>query len=111
MKLPATSLVESLTASIIFLIAFMTGMTCLVNLSMKKYCLDDFVIIEKEIDLCIKKADKHDENLQTYYYNWGRIVYAKTQDNPVNGISEITITAYLNRQTPIIYKYWKDENF
>lgn len=75
--LPATSLLETIVSSVIFMIIFIIAMHSMTNLLVYENRQPDWLIIENDMKKCRRMIEKEgiDENRREHYYpfSWGRI--------------------------------------
>lgn len=77
LNFPATSLVETIVSSIIFMIIFIIAMDALTNLLVYDQKNPNYIIVENDLKKCRRTIEKEgiDENMKEHYYSykWGKI--------------------------------------
>ena len=85
-KLPATSLLETIVSSIIFMILFIIAMHSLTNLLVYENRQPNYVIVENDLKKCrqlIERDGIEDNTIELYYsYPWGKV---KVSVSPYKG--------------------------
>lgn len=100
MKLKATSLLEAIVASVVFLIVFGMAMTSAVNL--RKLGTPDWARIERDFNEFRKQ---NPENGEQYEYDWGRIEATCSDYHDVPGLLDVQITIRLKDGRKTVYRY------
>lgn len=76
-KLPATTLLETIVSSVIFMIIFIIAMHSMTNLIVYENRQPNYLIIENDLKKCRRTIEKEgiDENLKELYYSfpWGKV--------------------------------------
>ena len=85
-KLPATSLLETIVSSVIFMIIFIIAMHSMTTLLVYENRQPNYLIVEKDLKKCRRMIEKNgiDEDIETQYYSfpWGRV---KVSVSPYKG--------------------------
>lgn len=85
-KLPATSLLETIVSSVIFMIIFIIAMHSMTNLLVYENKQPNYLIIENDLRKCRQMIEKEgvDENIkeQNYSFPWGKV---KVSVSPYKG--------------------------
>lgn len=105
MKLKATSLVETIVASVVFLIVFGMAMTSAVNL--RKLGTPDWARIERDFNEFRKQVPV---NGQAYEYDWGQIEASCSDYHEVPGLLDIQATIRLKDGRKTAYRYLSKNN-
>lgn len=100
MRVKATSLVETLVTSVVFLIVFGMAMDTAVNL--RKLKVPDWAMIERDFNAYRKLAP---EDEQTYVYEWGKIYTSCSGYHSVPGLADVQVTIILRDGRKTVYRY------
>ena len=101
-RLRASTLVETLVASVVFLIVFGMAMTSAVNL--RKMQTPDWARIERDFNEFRKQIP---ENGEPYEYEWGRIEATCSDYHDVPGLLYVQSTIQLKDGRRTGYRYLK----
>lgn len=99
-RLRASTLVETLVASVVFLIVFGMAMTSAVNL--RKMQTPDWARIERDFNDFRKQVP---ENGEQYDYEWGRIEAICSDYHEVPGLLYVQATIRLKDGRRMAYQY------
>ena len=95
-KLPGSTLVETITASVIFMIVFVMAMDALTGIMTHNTKDFDYIVIENAISKLRREIILNTENIRpgssSYEYKWGEIRIDISDYND-NGISLVNIDA------------------
>ena len=72
-KKHGSTLIEALTASVIFMIVFTLSMDILTNLSILEITSGNYVMIENDLNKCKLKIEANSDTNKVYFYKWGKI--------------------------------------
>ena len=100
MRVKATSLVETLVASVVFLIVF--GMAMSAAVSLRKLCAPNWAQIERDFNEFRKQAPE-DGVIQEY--DWGAIETACSDYHEVSGLIDVQVTLILRDGRKTVYRY------
>lgn len=99
-RLRASTLVETLVASVVFLIVFGMAMTSAVNL--RKMQTPDWARIERDFNEFRKQVPINGE---PYEYEWGRIEAVCSEYHDVPGLLDVQVTLRLKDGRKTVYRY------
>ena len=99
-RLRASTLVETLVASVVFLIVFGMAMTSAVNL--RKMQTPDWARIERDFNEFRKRIP---ENGEPYKYEWGRIEANCSDYQEVSGLIDVQVTLILRDGRKTVYRF------
>lgn len=100
MILKATSLLETIVASVVFLIVFGMAMSSVIHLQKMK--APDWASIEEDFNEFVRRVP---ENGKAYEYEWGQIETACDEYRDVPGLLHIHATIRLKDGRKTIYRY------
>ncbi|GEM_PF-1107211 len=107
LNLSATSLVETIVSSIIFMIVFIIAMDALTNLLVYDQKNPNYIIVENDLKKCRRTIEKEgfDENIneKRYPYEWGEI---KVSVSPYkDNVLLINMTSHVDKGQSIGYYF------
>lgn len=105
MKLPATSLVEALVASVIFMTIFMIAMDSLVNLTTAGIGYPGPVIIESEAGYCTEKFLRGNDTERIFNYRWGKVRCTRKPFPAISDIIQIDVTISIKGRKDMTYSH------
>ena len=106
-RLKATSLLETIVASIVFLIVFGMAMTSAVNL--RRLGTPDWTRIERDFNAIRQRSPENDK---LYEYDWGRIETSCRDYHEISGLVDVQATISLKDGRRFAYRYlYCDEEY
>lgn len=100
MRLKATSLLETVVASVIFLIVF--GMAMRAAVDLRKLGTPDWAQIERDFNEFRKRVPEDGEVLE---YEWGKIETQCRGYHDVPGLVDVQVTLHLKDGRRTVYRY------
>ncbi len=104
MRITASTLVETLVASVIFLMVFMISMMTLTKLSFFRLNID-FVRIEQDMFESVSRLESSDLSELTCQYSWGYVQVSVNESERWCGVNEVDIIAQLKNGYKTRYIY------
>lgn len=102
-KLPATSLIEALVASVIFMTIFMIAMVSLVSLTTAGIGFPGPVIIESEACICTEKFIRGNDTEHIFNYRWGEVRCTRKPFSNIPDIIQIDVTISIKGRKDMTY--------
>lgn len=107
----ASTLIEVLVASVIFLLLFAISMQTLGKITTKSSVAIEIMEAENKIAMLYRQSRGADIGTSTTKeYEWGQITAATTRYKDYSDITQLTITAYINRRATKIVRCYIIEN-
>ena len=103
MKLPGSTLLETLVATILFLLIFSISIEALVRIN--KIRNADWVSMEREFNRSRESALPGRDTTLTY--PWGEMKWNVDSDDELTELKMYTVTAYMKNGQTTVYHYFK----
>ncbi len=103
MKLPGSSLLETLVATILFLLIFSISIEALVRIN--KIRNADWVSMEREFNRSRESALPGRDTTLTY--PWGEMKWNVDSDDELTELKMYTVTAYMKNGQTTVYHFFK----
>ena len=107
MKLKATSLLETVVSSLIFLIVFGVAMGAASHINRISH--PDWAEMEKDFNAYRDSIRTVDAGRYEYGCSWGKLLFETVKKEEPEGLAEISMTATMRGGQKIVYQYFEDE--
>ena len=104
MKLTASSLLETLVATVLFLLIFSIAIEALVRINKMRNA--DWVSAERELNQ--RKESTLPVEDTTLIYPWGTMKWDVASDDELTELKVYTVTAYMKNGQTAVYNFLKD---
>ena len=108
MELRATTLAETLVASVIFLTCFIIATDSLVNITVNEAAAQETVAMELETERCMEKFSRDTDTRYMFRYRWGTVTCERHSYSGFHGLYRTDVTIQLKNRRKITYIYLEE---
>ena len=105
MRLKATTLLETVVSSLVFMIVFAVAMSAIPRINRISH--PDWAAMERDFNACRDSVVTREPGTYAFKYPWGVLSFEKKEAG--RGLMEVTATASMKSTQKIVYRYLSDE--